>query len=327
MFLERWKTTAATALALAVGVLTASVLALAMPRPPDRPPAPDEASTDDAKKAMPLPTRAEVRDALKGWWDRLESLEFREQTIVPGPDDRQKPGSSIGFVDYAQAPGNRRAVRHGAINAAGGETFFQDRRYDGRSRFSIGGDGKNPPKATSLRIDDQTDTRDRYEGEQCNVTWLMMFRELFVSQPLYTYIDQGARLDITRDGDRPRVVLVLRRYGSEMTYDLDPEHDYLPRAVGGLFRIQVTRFARVDGIWFPVEGIGPPGNPTGVLGDSRWSASGSTSRSPRRDSPCRPSWRTRRGPCLAPRGASVPTRWPEPGPIPRTPRPSRCWSK
>ncbi len=258
MFLNKLKTAAAATLAL--GILTAGAFALAMPRPRDDLPKAAEAVADDAKKAAPLPTRAEVRNALKNWWDRLETLEFRELDTYLGPDGRPNPGWATHFIDYAHAPGNRRAVRHGSINAEGAETLIQERRFDGKTQTYIGADGKYPPEITFVEVFDQTDTRDHYEGEHGAITGQVLMwiggPDSPGARPFYTYIDGGAPLAISRDaGGKPRVVLTLGRHGAEYRFELDPEHDFLPRDVEGRsIRLFVTKFARVGGVWFPVEG-------------------------------------------------------------------------
>ena len=103
------------------------------------------------KALAPLPTRAEIRDSLKNWWDSLTTIEFREQTTARGADGEARKGGFRSLVDYAHAPGNRRVVHHGLINAEGAETFWQERRYDGEIQSDVGGDGKFPPRSATYR--------------------------------------------------------------------------------------------------------------------------------------------------------------------------------
>ena len=76
------------------------------------------------KALAPLPTRAEIRDSLKNWWDSLTTLEFRELTTDRGLDGEPRKGGPTFVIEYAHAPGNRRVVHYGSVNADGAETFW-----------------------------------------------------------------------------------------------------------------------------------------------------------------------------------------------------------
>ncbi len=247
--------------AMALGVAAGVGLGFGVPTPPP----PSLATADDPtgptpvaapQGPAPLPGRAEVRDALKGWWERMQTLQFRERSHPDlGPDGRPVPGSFVILVDYAHAAGNRRALRFGSISRDGIESSFAEQRCDGMTKVKSGRTGKPPNEDIWVLASDQTDTRDRYEGAQSTVTWLLMFAAGSDSRPFYTYIDEGAPLAISRDADgKARVVLTLKRMGTDIPYELDPDHGYLPRHVGGFFDTRVTRFARVGSVWFPAEG-------------------------------------------------------------------------
>ena len=206
-----------------------------------------------AKPLDPLPTRAYIRNSLKDWWEGMRTLEFRERTTYLGPDGRPKKGEPTGVVDYAHALGNRRVVRHGSINAEGVESYFQERRFDSMNHFYILADGKFPSKITTFEVSKQTDTRDFYEGEMSAALWLMMFVDVRAGRPLYQFIDRGNPMEIARDpAGKAKVVLTID-HGGPVAIELDPDHGWLPRKVGQLVR--VTKFAKDNGVWFPVEGI------------------------------------------------------------------------
>ena len=129
----------------------------------------------------------------------MKTLEFRERKTHLGPDGRPKKGEPTGVVDYAHALGNRRLVRHGAINAEGVESYIQERRFDGKTQFYILADGKFPSEITTFEVSKQTDTRDFYEGEMSDVLWLIMFLDVRAGRPLYQFIDWGNPMEISRD--------------------------------------------------------------------------------------------------------------------------------
>ena len=259
MFLNQLKITASALLAF--GIIGAGTLAMAMPGLEVGRQEPTPAKTvgrqepAPSKVVAPLPTRAEVRDALKSWWEGMKTLEFRERTTYLEPDGRKKKGSPDGVVEYAHAPGNRRLVRHGAINAEGVESYAQERRFDGRNHFYILADGKFPSEITTFEVSKQTDTRDFYEGEMSDVLWLIMFLDVRAGRPLYQFIDWGNPMVISRDAaGQPKVILIID-HGGPVAIELDPDHGWLPRKVGQI--TSVTKFAKDNGVWFPVEGVSP----------------------------------------------------------------------
>jgi RNA polymerase sigma factor (sigma-70 family) len=239
---------------LALTVVTAGSLATATP---GQEPAIVESNRQltPEKAIAPLPTRAEIRDSLKNWWDSLTTLEFREQTTECGPDGEPRKGGFRSLVDYAHAPGNRRVVRYGLISAEGAETLWQERRYDGEVQTDVSGDSKFPPKIGYLSVSDQTDTRDRYEGAKSAVLWSMMGRgDDDASRPYYSLIDRGSPIEISRDqSGSPQAILTINRFGRILRVELDPDHSWLPRKITGI--ATVSKFAQNHGVWFPVEGI------------------------------------------------------------------------
>jgi hypothetical protein len=243
---------------LIVAMVMANAMAMGMPRPE---PAAIGQRPVVAKALAPLPSRAEVRDALKNWWESLTTLQFRERATHRGPVGQTAKGRFTYIVDYAHAPGNRRVVRHGSINSAGVESFRQERRCDGETQANIGADRKFPPNIALVQLFNQTDTRDRYQGEKSSLLWLMMGTgDDSAGRPYYTFIDRGDPLDISRDpAGQPQAVLTINRLGLLIRVELDPDHGWLPRKVGQI--AAVTKFAQDNGVWFPVEGISHEGDP------------------------------------------------------------------
>ena len=257
MLLNKLKMTASAVLAF--GIIGAGTLAIAMPglevgrQEPALSKSVGRQEPAPAKALDPLPTRAYIRNSLKSWWEGMRTLEFRERTTYLGPDGRPKKGEPTGVVDYAHALGNRRVVRHGAINAEGVESYVQERRFDGMNHFYILADGKFPSEITTFEVSKQTDTRDFYEGEMSDVLWLIMFVDVRAGRPLYQFIDRGNPMEISRDpAGKPKVVLTID-HGGPVAIELDPDHGWLPRKVGQI--TSVTKFAKDNGVWFPVEGV------------------------------------------------------------------------
>ena len=239
-------------------MLLAAAGALALARPDDPPPPQTPAQSRTAES--PLPDRATVREALRSWWDSMETLSFRERYYPAHPDGSADRTRMARTFDYAHAPGDRRKVRHGLVNPEGEETYTQVRLDDGRTQYHVGGDGKYPPSLTFVYVRNQTNRGDRYAGEAGHTLWLMLFAPDNASEfrPLYRLIDEGAPLEITRDaGGKPRVILKLTRNETPVPVELDPDHGYLPKRVGGPLDITVTRFTRDNGVWFPEAGTAP----------------------------------------------------------------------
>ena len=86
--------------------------------------------------------------------------------------------------------------------------------------------------------------------------WLLTpFGTLFpVGKPLHLHSDDGAKLEISRDPTgQPTVTLFIER--GNQHFELDPEYNYLPKRVTGDSQdIDVTKFVKENGRWFPVEG-------------------------------------------------------------------------
>jgi hypothetical protein len=218
-------------------------------------------SQDDARKVADtppaLPDRKTVQTALKAWWDGIETLEFRDVCYDVKDDERPNLRGRHLFVGFAMGAGNRRAVMHGTIEPDRQIAFVQERRDNGRIQCYLGSDGTVPAKVTKVTKKLQTNTRTSYHDEMGTVLWLITpwSKKQFDARPLFLHLEEGAPLEIDRGPDgKPRVRISLE-YGSQR-YELDPEHDFLPKRVSGeLFDILITRFARNHGHWFPVEGL------------------------------------------------------------------------
>ena len=211
-----------------------------------------------APRLDPLPDRLTVRDALKGWWDGIETLEFRDVSCDTDPDGRPVMAGRRQFVEVALGRDNRRVVVHGLLDAEGRVGIAQEKRENGRSQFYLLGDTKVPVRFHDATFRDQENTRDVFVGETGTLIWLLtpMGDGVKGCRPLHLHIDSGARLEVGRDfNDRPTVTLIVE-HGTIHRYELDPDHGYLPRRMSGAFQdVTVTRFARDNGRWFPVEGL------------------------------------------------------------------------
>ena len=141
-------------------------------------------------------------------------------------------------------------VRRRVMNAQEPK-LLQDRRDDGAGIPDHG--RRQVPKYGRRSVSNQTNTVTctRRSGE---VLRLLMFPDAYASRPAPYVHRLGNPLEITRDAHgKPRVVLSIDR-GGPVLIELDPEHGWLPRKLSGGFEITVTRFARENGVWFPVEG-------------------------------------------------------------------------
>jgi hypothetical protein len=266
MTMSKIKMTAAGLLAMG---LAAGSLAIAARVARDGPPG--------AAAPESPPTPATIRGALKAWWDSIEALEFREVESAADDDGRPVPSDRLAIVEVALGRGDRRAVMHGSLGPDGRVRVAREGRDNGRAHLDITSDAGNPGRITDVRITKQRNTRDAYRDEMGTVLWLLTPRtsgEGRATRPLYQHLENtntSTSVKIGRDVEgKPTVSLGLAYEGQ--LYELDPDHDYLPRRVtGGLHDISVTRFAKVDGRWFPVEGLvthharGPGGEGRGTF--------------------------------------------------------------
>lgn len=217
----------------------------------DDPPAPVAAAEE------PLPTRDRVRDALKSWWDSMETLAFRDEEFPLDGDgrlDRERGGI---LIDYAHGRGDLRAVAHKVIRPDGSEVLMQERRINGAEEIYLVADTERGGQIVSANVGPADGDRDHYRGEMGVI--LSLFLPLSVPDrvviPLHVHLDRGAPLEIGRDADgRPTATLVIGRGPASSRLDLDLDHGWLPRRVRGPMDVDVTRFTRVAGHWFPAEG-------------------------------------------------------------------------
>ena len=243
--------------ALASILLAAGALAIAARMARDDPP-PAVAAPEI------LPTPMSVRNALKTWWDGIETLEFREVESPIGTDGRPVQSGRRVVVEVALGRGDRRAMLHGSLEPDGRVRVAQEKRDDGRTQIHImKKSGTTPDEITDVSITRQTNTRDAYHDQDGmgTVLWLLTPWTSglgMAAQPLYQHLENphtATSFEAGRDANgKPTVTLRLANEGQ--SYELDPDHDYLPRRVTGfLHDVTVTRFAKINDRWFPVEGL------------------------------------------------------------------------
>jgi len=210
-----------------------------------------------------LPTPALVRNALKTWWDDIETMEFREVESTIGSDGRPVQSGRRAIVEFALGRGNRRAVSHGSLEPDGRLRVTQEKRDDGRTQIHLITSAKTSDRISDVSITRQTNTRDAYYDQDGmgTVLWLLTPWTSGLgsaAQPLYQHLENpntSTSFTVGRDGNGKASVTLRLAYEGQR-YELDPDHDYLPRRVtGSLHDVTVTRFAKVNGRWFPVEGL------------------------------------------------------------------------
>ncbi|MDR3636338.1 MAG: RNA polymerase sigma factor [Isosphaeraceae bacterium] len=222
-------------------------------RPKVAAPAPRESGPLNAEE------RRAVRDRLKAWWDGVQTLSVRFEEFAQdaqGGPDRTRNGHVEEFV---LGLGDRRAYLFAMISPEGLVAPSMERREDGKRSAYLSYSRKTPGQLADVNVDHQSNTRTRYVGEMNDLTWMFLPigdpTATAVSKPLYSYLDDGVMLERLRDPNGgERLVLTLFRADSPIRYELDPEHDWLPRRVDGMHDLVVTEFGKDGGgCWFPVE--------------------------------------------------------------------------
>lgn len=203
--------------------------------------------------------RKAVRDRLKASWDGIQTLSVRYEEFAQdaqGGPDRTRNGNRQEFV---LGLGDRRALSFTRLSPEGVVFPVMERRQDGKRSSYFTYSGETPGQLVEVFVDHQTSTRERYVGEMNALAWVLAPigdpTATAVSKPLYSYLDDGVMLERILDPKGgERLVLTLFRADTPIRYELDPEHDWLPRRVEGMHDITVTKFGRDgDSRWLPVE--------------------------------------------------------------------------
>lgn len=207
------------------------------------------------------PDRARLRETLKALWDGIETLEFESDQTFPdladGPPKPTSPFPDLRSTFRYQMP-NRFAFSSYFTRPKVDKPSLLDYRYDGQRLHRIvrAGDDMGSP-IDQVIIDKQVGGPGEYTGilNHALIAWMPG------SKPAYAQLDDGARLEFVADGERGEQTWLVGtdRNVRQFRAELDPEHDWLPRRVefvDGHTRLDVTKFGRDNGRWFPVEGKG-----------------------------------------------------------------------
>ena len=165
--------------------------------------------------------------------------------IVPG---RGKPAIRY---EVAYGAGGRRMLRSRTPDLKG--PIFQWRCEDGKRGYRIRSFDGCDDLLDAVFIENQKGVGDTYLGTMCQVLWVLMPG----GKPLTAHLQDGAKIEEQKAGDGSTVpVLVGTHKGMQMRCELDPRHDYLPRVIDlkDFMKVEVTRFERKSGRWFPVAG-------------------------------------------------------------------------
>jgi hypothetical protein len=215
---------------------------------------------DDPLKATPakppLPDRERVRNTLMAWWEGIETLQFRDVTYEVDKDGHRVVEGDRPMVEVVLGKGDRRSVTHGTLRKSGRLWLAQEKRDNGKIQCTLLSSKEKPETIAEVRLTDQKNKRDAYQGEMGTLLWLLTPYGTVspVGKPLHLHIDDGAKLEIGRDPTGQPTVTLFIEWGNQR-YELDPEHDYLPmRVTGDSQDIIVTKFVNENGRWFPVEG-------------------------------------------------------------------------
>jgi hypothetical protein len=198
------------------------------------------------------PTRQELRDTLKQHWDSIETLEF--QCEESNANEKGEPDRSRGFTRlyFAMGSGARRAAKTYAVYPDR-EVLAEDVREDGKKRYGIQWAPDQSGKIDQLFITNQEDTNERFTGPMSRLLYLLMP----FGKALYAHLDDGAKIEAVGASPGPsRVAILFKDQDHPVRLELDEAHDWLPSrmVMENINDVTVTRFERIDGRWFPVEG-------------------------------------------------------------------------
>lgn len=213
---------------------------------------------------------AAIREEMKALWDSLESFSFRcEMAMVDGRGEII-PGKTTWRHEFARGSGGRWALKTTATSASGVPRAIRDDRENGRRRYSIGHLGDDPGWISRIGIQPQASTADSYDGTMFGLAWLLMPG----GRPIHARIDAEATISEGAEDGRRVVTIAAEHNGQPLRIALLPDRDWLAKGVelgdrsGPAWSAwEATRFERVNGRWFPVEGLEER---QGEYGRQRW---------------------------------------------------------
>jgi hypothetical protein len=192
----------------------------------------------------------QIGESTKIAWTSLSSVQFVSDELIA---DLVQGTSRLERYYFALEDRGQYALRAKEVKE-GREYHVHDFREDGQKSYQSRPFRDSDDSLNSVTIRYQTSTESHYKGMMFRVLWLLMPG----GEPIFRHIEQGASVEPARDVDGNTVYVVHTSFrGSPIRCEVDPQHDWLVRRMTlgeGLMDVRVTRFDRVDGRWFPVEG-------------------------------------------------------------------------
>lgn len=217
-----------------------------------------------ASLADQTPSRADVRDALARWWEAIDGIEIEyDLTIDVSPPYKREYHLALTSGGKYSAKGVR-AVHDGSRDV------FINERTDGKLQYQQGGDSISEGDVSRfITVGNTRSTPDLYHGSMNDIFWLI----LPGGRPLHKLLDDESEFLVEPQAEGPvKYIVSFSAWSAKnnpVRCELDPEHDWIPMRVEVGSRrqyvVEVDRFRRVKGLFFPTEGrttsIGKDGAP------------------------------------------------------------------
>jgi hypothetical protein len=203
--------------------------------------------------ADPTAKREEAREAIARWWDSIDSIDTKFDLLYS--DDAVYVSTQHRL---AIASGGRYLVQSYLLARDGRREPVIDHCTDGLKTYRLHPLKSHPGVVDAMSVANSKSTSDSYSDAMDAMIWILMPG----GKRLHRWLDEGAEFAVEPDEngvDKYVVRFPFRFKSNPVRCELDPRHDWLPRAIdvgesGKAMRIRVAKFTEQGGRFFPSEG-------------------------------------------------------------------------
>ena len=201
------------------------------------------------------PSRDEVFKQTKANWEALSTFEFKYHESAADAEGRLDRTKAALLMTFRFASSDRWSV-DATAPLGGGGVSRNTTVVDGKKSYRASFAPDHPDFMYQLGITVPKEEETLSPPGGCILTMLLRPG----GYPVHTHLANGATLENKSDSQgRRSIVISSQLKGNPLLITIDPDHDWLASEVV-LGRVlpstrRVTRFARLNGRWFPIEGI------------------------------------------------------------------------